>query len=718
MNGIIDMNDYMPRDTQMTLQPESEERSIGFVALWSLLWHNKLRILAPAFVLAILAAIVVMRSSDTYTAETQIILTRGNLDIIEFDGGANTELTSGAMANAMTILNSREIALRVIDRLDLTSDPEINPLLQESYEETGSLRGWLGLSVDDEPGGDTDKALGEKMLAREYALEWLGDTISFLQVPSTNVIIIQAVTTDRVRSAEVANAYAESFLDYKLNFSQREVERATAALAKQVGKLRLQLKDDQEALRDYGAETTNVTDAAMQALSAEASNVRARLENIRENGRALDDAFAGLDRLAADPGMDARAVFDESPALLGLEIARLGSRVTAEELRAGLPDIHAGATAERERARQLETALQESLKRLDAQIIENSDFASGYRQLQVELETTSEVYEASLARLKELIIQSDVRDAGAQILAQAEVPLRYDAQGRRRLVVVAFILGLLLGAAYVLIRETTNDRVRTLSELADATGSKALVQVPKLNGGVLPRTSDGNSAMSANQSAFFEAVRSVRQALINSATPAREGRVVGIFSGLPREGKTTLAIALARSFAMVGRSVLLVDTDLRNSAMRRLLETEEKGPGLGKGLEEQNATLPDLVVRQVAPHLDVILGGQSSVSPADLLASSKFAELIATARSNYDIVILDTAPLLVAPDGGEAARLADQHVLVAEYDRSPQVSVRDATTLLQTLGAKRLIVALLNTPKVFGQQYGVSRRSFMRYRFD
>ncbi len=716
MNELSDMNEYKPRDAQMTLRTDADDDAIGFVKLWRLLWRNKRQILVPAFVLSVVAMIVVVRNSDTYTAETQVILTRGNLDIIEFDGGGRTELTSGAIANAMTILNSRAIALEVIERLDLVSDPEVNPLLAESFEEQASLRervpAWLGLAGE-EPGAEV--IAETEILAREYALEWLSEAISFVQEPGTNIIIIRATTTDPLRSAEVANAFAESYLDYKLSFSQREVERATNALAEQIGKLRLELKEDQEALRDYGADAQSVSDATVQALSSEASNVRSRLEDIRDNGSALDAALVQLDELSGDPDADARAVFDASPELLRLEAAALGGRGVAEDLRARLPDIRAAAVTERKRLRQLETALNDGLRRLDERILENSNFASGYRQLQVELETTSQVYESSLARLKELIVQGDVRDAGAQILARAEVPLRYDSQGRRRLVVVAFILGLLLGAAYVLIRETSNDRVRSLSELADATGAKVTVQVPRLKNGAL--NLQGMSGIPPDQSEFYEAVRTIRQSLINSAVPGREGRVVGIFSGLPGEGKTTLAIALARSFAMVEQSVLLIDADLRNSAMRSLLETEQKVPDLGKGLEAPAAKLPDLVVRQVAPQFDLIIGGQSSISPADLLASARFSELIATARSNYDVVILDTPPLLMVSDGGEVARLADQHVLVAEYDRSPQVSVRDATTALHNFGAKRLITALLNTPGAQGQQYGVGRRNAMRYRF-
>jgi len=719
MNEMNDMNEYKPREVQTRYQTDADDTPIGFVALWRLLWRNKLRILMPAILLSLLAAYVVTRSSDTYTAEAQIILTRGNLEIIEVDGVNSSELTSGAIANAMTILNSRSLAVQVVDRLDLVNDPEINPLLSETFETGTSWRDWLSswtqASDEEDVPVEVIEQADEATLARQFALEWLGESTAIVQLPGTNVGIIRATTSDPIKSAAVANAYAENYLEYQLSFSLRQVQRATDALADRVGELRLRVQEDQRALQDFGSSSPTISLDSLPTLVSQANNIRVRLQDAQERLSDLNGALAKIDGLENDPSRDGRAEFNADPLLTEMETTVAGGAIAAAELRSRLPDIRARAIEQRDQAVRLEAALRESLQSLDERIVESNDFEIGYRELEVELETTSQVYETSLARLKELIIQSGVRDAGAQILAPAEVPLRYDIQGRRRLVVIAFILGLLLGSAYVLARESTNDRVRKTSDLEDASGAYAVVDMPKLRRGFWRRDLQRNVSLTEGRSLFFEGVRTLRQSLIKSGPPRHGGRVIGVFSGLPREGKSLVSVALARSFAMMGHSVLLIDTDLRSSSLHRTLTRGTRGFGLQDGLGPEPVELSQLVVSQPTLRFDVIFAGKSTRSPADLLASENFAKLISEAREQYDFVILDTPPILVVPDASQIAQHSDQQVLVAEYDRSPMIAVRDAASILRNWGSDEVIAVLYSAPQVFGQQYGIDRSDFSRY---
>lgn len=704
----------------MNKQVIDDDQPIGIVALWRLMWANKVRIAFPAMLFAAIAAFLVIRSSDTFTSEAQIILTRGNLDIIELDGVFTTELTSGEIANAMTILNSRNLATQVADRLDLVNDPEINPFLTEVFEPHVSLRdrifSWLGLDEDPDAALEDVEEASVDTLARQYALDWLGDTISFIELPGTNVIILQATTYDAASAADVVNAYAENFLEYKLGFQQRQLESAMNALSTRVGELRLQLKTDQNALHEFEIDATRLTAEALQGLLAEARDVRGRLGTAQSNVQQYDKVLAQLDQLGSGDAQGARAEFDADTALFELEASIFGRHLEAAELLERIPQVVAVVEARQIQSSRLETALLNTLESLDAQIEEGKAFDIEYRQLSVELETTSQVYETSLARLKELTTQSGVRDAGAQIIARGEVPLRYDAQGRRRIVVIAFVLGLLVGCAYVLLREATNERVRRPGELIDSTGSNSIIQMPKIKRGMLAGIASDNNGFGGGKPLFVESARTLRQTLLNKQQSGSSRLVIGMFSALPQEGKTTAAVGLARAFTMVGQSVLFIDTDLRNSNLRRALGSDDSSQSLQVGLEAPELDLKKIVERRGDMPFDVVYGGKGVLNPADLLASKRFEQIVEAAKQHYSVIIIDTPPILVVPDAAEIARTADQHILVAEHDRSPQSAVREAAEILRSWGADDLTVVLSGAPDVFGKQYGVGGTRLARYR--
>ncbi|WP_299966705.1 polysaccharide biosynthesis tyrosine autokinase [uncultured Roseobacter sp.] len=687
---------YTPPREPFAAGPEQDDAPVGIVALWQLLWRNKRPILISTFGLAFLTGLLVLRSDDTYTAEAQMLLARGNLEIVEFDSAGGIEVSQGALANALTILDSRSVALDVMDRLDLLNDPEVNP----------------NLSL---PEDTPEDEIYSEAAVRQYALDWLAEMTLTTVQPGSNAIVIRATTTEPGRSAAIANAYLDAYLDYRVQSGQNETERAAEALATRVNELRLQLEQDQESLQEYRGSAQNATLESADALASEAANVRARLATTEE---ALAEIAAARTVLDEVPEGDTAALVQaiEGDAAL----ARIASRVlTGGNAEQATPqDIDAltvALNAEDTRLTRLRNALQDGREQIESRVAEMNAFTVGLRQLEVEVETTSQVYEASLARLKELVIQTGLRDAGAQVLARAEAPLRTDAQGRRRMVAIAAVLGLFLGIAYVLVREAANDRVRRVSDLIEITGCDTVVQLPAAQRGFLSRGKPMDFTQSKRKVApFLEGVRALRHRLTCSATAPNETMVAGIFSSLPSEGKSTLTQALGHSFAMIDKRVIVVDGDMRAGTLSNYLGVANDQPGLQEVLANR-LDPSEAIVSPGSVDFDFLASGNSSANPADLLESPRFEELINALRQHYDVVLFDTPPILVLPDAPKIAALMGAHVLVTDHDRSPRAAVRDAVAALQAVKVSRPIVAFCNAPKAFGQNYGSSNQAYGKY---
>ena len=155
----------------------------------------------------------------------------------------------------------------------------------------------------------------------------------------------------------------------------------------------------------------------------------------------------------------------------------------------------------------------------------------------------------------------------------------------------------------------------------------------------------------------------------------RPANVVTITSALAGEGKSTMSINFARACAQAGDRVLLIDADLRSPVIATSLRLE---PGYGlTSLLAEGVPFEQVVQSQEdMPLLDVIVSGDVPPNPTHLIESQAMSSMLATARQTYDIVIIDSPPLLPVSDGAVLARLSSGALLVANIRKSPSSSAR------------------------------------------
>ncbi|MEQ4304549.1 polysaccharide biosynthesis tyrosine autokinase [Plantactinospora sp. B6F1] len=274
-----------------------------------------------------------------------------------------------------------------------------------------------------------------------------------------------------------------------------------------------------------------------------------------------------------------------------------------------------------------------------------------------------------------------------------------------RNLVLAGVLGLVLGAALSVLRGLTDTTFRDGETLQEATSAPLLGSIPY----------DGHARSNplivgtAAQTARAEAMRKLRTNLrfVDAQEPAR---VIAVTSAVQAEGKSTLACNLAITLAEAGWQVLLVDADLRRPRVAGYL-------GLGAG-----AGLTDVLIGEVAVEdvlqpwgdksLLVLPGGSVPPNPSELLGSKAMADLLLSLRELTDIVIIDTPPLLAFTDGVVVAVQADGALLVARQGKTPSAQTAAAAQALHAVSARVLgcVLNMSKENKIDVEQYRAYRR--------
>jgi capsular exopolysaccharide synthesis family protein len=265
---------------------------------------------------------------------------------------------------------------------------------------------------------------------------------------------------------------------------------------------------------------------------------------------------------------------------------------------------------------------------------------------------------------------------------------------------VGLLVGLAAGVALAVAREMADRSIRSVTALERATGAPVLASVAVESGshGILASTTGVGSTRA-------EAYRQLRTNLMFSNIGKKLQAIV-VSSAVSGEGKSTTAVNLAMVLAETGRPVLLVDADLRRPSVAGYLDIEG-GAGLTNVLAGQ-LTPDDAIQRWGSGGLHVLACGTLPPNPSELIGSDAMATLMAELRMRFDVIIIDTPPLLPVTDAAVAAAHADGVVLVVRHGKTDRERVAMATRGLRAVDAHVAGTVLNAVPRndsVVGDDY-------------
>ncbi|WP_272580780.1 polysaccharide biosynthesis tyrosine autokinase [Providencia sp. PROV266] len=282
-----------------------------------------------------------------------------------------------------------------------------------------------------------------------------------------------------------------------------------------------------------------------------------------------------------------------------------------------------------------------------------------------DVESEQAIYNQLVAKQQELSVLNSGITADVRIIDSAESQPNAVAPKKALILVLAAILGFIVGCAYVIAREFFNNKIKGTEDI-DALGINVYATIP-FSSYEKKLIAEGNKhplALENPADTAVEAIRSLRTSVYFSVMN-QGNNLVMVTSASPGVGKSFVTSNMAVVLANAGKKVLLIDTDLRKGRIHKAFGLSNK-LGLSDYLSQSDTSQPN-IHNSVIENLDVICRGKNVTHSSELLMSERFKRLLDTVKGQYDIVVIDTAPILAITDSAIIGKYVGTSLLIAYY---------------------------------------------------
>lgn len=614
------------------------------------------------------------------------------------------------------LLKSRTLAERAVEEIGLRKNPppesvSLQPAGNPGFEhrETGSIFEDLFNRIrKGPPAADIDPATrDDTALVSSFQ-----SSLTVEPVRRSRLVRLHFDSTDPFFAAKAVNTLAQSFININLERRFEASAYAKTFLEEKLAQTKARLEDSERDLVKYsrdlevmsGDEKQNVFNQNLQEFNqavAKAEQERIRAEVVVKQAQESPDSLLVVQEnrtLNALKQNRARldAEYQENLAIykpafpkmqqLQSQIAEVDKQIKAE-----LAQVRASAVASFRAARSQELLLKERLGGAKQQLLDLQSRSIRYSILKREVDTNRTLYDGLLQRLKEIGVAGGVGINNISVVDKAQVPAYPYKPDLGRNVTMGLAIGLLIGLLVAWLLEHLDDSIRFADDVERETGAAVLGVVPKLKVTEAMKSGIALGPHLDPTSAFSEAYRSVRTALQFSTASGAPRRLV-VTSSSKNEGKSTTALALAINFAQMGKPVLLIDADLRNPVLHKMLKLENTR-GLSNYLSS-NSTVLQMVQKTNIPNLFVMTTGPLPPNPVELLSGTKMPTLLQQAEEHFAHVIVDGPPVLGIADSIVLTNQVDNAVFVVESGRTRKGHAKAALKRLQQAGVHPLGVIL------------------------
>ncbi len=683
---------------------------------------------ATVFVLAMVITLAMQIWKPLYTGSADVILDQHKQTVVN-EQQVMGDLPSDPFTvdTEVQVLGSRDLAEKVDAALNLDRDPFFNKdarppglLRPIKLAITGAIHG----VIDSITGKQEPSAALQAQIAHEKVIDAVLKHLKVTRSGLTYVIEVGYQADTPQKAALIANTYADKYLLEQLDAKFEATERANQWLNSRLAGLRDQVVASEAAVERYKAangllsaegntlteqEISNLNNQLAITKAQEAEQV-ARLNTATsqmQRGSTGDDVGEALNSQVIQQLRAQRA--EVSRQVADLE-ARYGPR-HPELLRAKgqLSDIDGQIQAEIKRvvsnlqaqaqvARQRTASIEGSLSQSKGALVANNAASVKLNELERNADAARTLYQTFLDRFKQTSASQGIEQSDSRVISRAKMPTKLSSPLWILNIPLGLVAALGFGFGVILLLEMfenrlfTSDQVETLFELPD------LGAIPMLASTITDKTisksrlSPTNYVVERPLSAFAEAFRNLRAAVASSKT-GEASQVIAVTSSFPGEGKSTTCICLARVIAMAGASVVVVDCDLRRRAINLHLGLQAKA-GLLEVLSGAASLEAGLIKDQLTNAYFLTASAEGANSPRDVFSGAPMDRLLQHLRQRFDVVILDTAPVLAVADTRVIAPKADCVLLLARWRKTAHQAVEKSIKMLQFSGARIGGVAL------------------------
>jgi len=647
--------------------------------------------------------------------------------------------------NQLQILQSRDLMNEVIDtlKLDKNPPPAAPPSLLSGVMHYLKPTNWFGSRVSTKP-------LSSTAARREDLIGMLlgGERVNAIEMSSALQIGFRS--TNPHLSAQVANAIADAYVQQQVTVKSQATQKTSQWLADRLQALSSQMQAVDAEMQEYKI-ANNITEAAngQSFLDQQLAQLNGQLVTARSDLAQAQAKYAQAKQLqASGRAQDISQIFQagliqqlrtQQSELLRQKAQYLNmygpKHPKMQELESQLKDIDIKIDDEVTRvvatvandvamANAHVSSLETSLSRLEADSGVQDTAKIKLAELEARSTSAHQLYQAFLEKFKETQGQEGIQVADSRVISRAIAPDHSAFPDKTRDLEMALAGGLFLGFLLAFTAERFDGRLRSAEQLENLIHLPVLTTIPEVE-----RSKGGGPAadrlIEKPLSTFAESIRGLELALSHSNID-RKPKTILITSSVPDEGKTTVAVSLARVCARGNKKVLLVDCDFRRPSVRKALglevsrsllqtpNTEDRANGLldvlsgSKSVEEAAITDPHSSVR-------VLLTLRIPTNPTDILGSSAMERFIEQAAREWDYVILDSAPVLPVNDTKILAPLIDTVAFVVRWKKTPKEAVKTAVRSLADIKARVAGVVMTRADLRRHRYYGTGYQSYHKY---
>lgn len=668
----------------------------------------------------VLVCVVTFQQTPVYTSTTRVLVDTREMNVVDMGSVLSGLAPNTAIIDTQVqVITSRELLGKVVDRLDLSERPEFNPSLRTPTM-TGKLRRTFrnflrSLSPSAESSGSSGPPTPEQLEQRRraIALGILQSKVAVSRIGPTYTIDISARSEDRRLAARIANTVADQYLVAQLDAKLDATRRANEWLDERLGDLKDEVNAREAAVADYqaasGLETAQgsrlieqqIADLTAQRIirESELAEAEARLSNVRAQLNSGVEVDAIAEVLGSATVQQLRGQLAEVRRNKADLQTRYGPRhpevlrVNSEEndinqqIRAEVNRIVSNLESEAGIARQRIASLNRSISTARSRLSQGNRAEVRLRQLEREAEASRTLYEEFLARFKETNQQDSLAQADARIISEATSSSTPSSPKPMMNLVIATFLGGLIAGALALIAELLDNNLSSgedVERIFRVPSVGAIPLLPNLNVFGRPKTSPADYLVENPLSAFAESIRNLRASIIFSDLD-QAAKTVSISSSLPDEGKTSLVYCLGRMSAMSGARTLIVDGDFRRRQLTEAVGIEPK-VGLIEHLFGE-VSLEETIHVDEATGLEVVPLTDGRNTPRDVFGSRAFDRLIEELKGRYDLIVIDTGPLLLMAEARVLASKVDQVIVAAKWRSTGRQSVQQSLSILKEFNA-------------------------------
>jgi polysaccharide biosynthesis transport protein len=637
------------------------------------------------------------------------------------------------------IFKSRSLAETLVKRMNLDKSPKF--VREQRSGPVGTAWSWATSLFQGSSRPDSGPLSEEKR--RAGVVDALLKRMSVKQEGKTRLLKVGMEATDPAYAREMLANHIEIYFDRNLRQRQRAVKDAGAWL-------KTELEDvEQKLIKSLTALINFTSEHGMVSLDDNSNHVITFFNKAAERLVKSNEQLTQLEASTQTMGKGSLAILPSG--VHPIDLSRLQEKLTLLEseysekvqvysesyprvqmlkkqidlLREKIADLEKNlVTTAVDAAKQQELADQKNFERAKKEAMNVNSLGVDYAVLKKEVETTEQVYKILLQKSKEVALNSQLIGNNLTLIDPPETPRKPVKPRKAFIIIIGAFLGLTGGIAAAFFFDHMDDKVHTAEDVERELNLPSLGVVPDIGKLRMQMPAQGTRGVyeflpyDSPRSMVSDAIGNITTSMmLLTSSPSTKSFM--FTSAVPGEGKSLLSVSCAVALASEEKSVLVVDTDLRQPSLGAVFGEKENAPGLTTLVKKSDVKLGDVIRRSRVPGLYYLPAGPSPSNPVAFLRSYRMSRIADYLKKKFHIVIFDTPPLVGFPDVLIIKDFTDATILVTKKGLVPIGLLQHARKLVENAQGSILGV-ILNMADARASHYGRYRYSnhYKYYGYD